>query len=163
MCVCGHKPNYGHRGLSSHGESWERVLPMHTRAILFDRKMLSMWQVMEVQGNLSKSERAQALHILATPGLKRTVKAHGNLTPGDGTNDFKMSHNHNDSLKKVKALVCRSILDAFVIQNVFAFLFKNYPFNIIKYIYIYIWYVITCSFDLINVYVCTFLVLYRLS
>ena len=27
-----------------------------------------------MQGNLSKSERAQALHILASPGLKRSAK-----------------------------------------------------------------------------------------
>ena len=32
-------------------------------------------QVMEVQGNLSKTERSQALHSLATPGLKKTAKA----------------------------------------------------------------------------------------
>lgn len=32
-------------------------------------------QVMEVQGNLSKEERAQALKVLATPGLKHNAKA----------------------------------------------------------------------------------------
>eukprot|EP00435_Cladocopium_sp_Y103_P009782 s275_g2.t1 len=43
--------------------------------------------VMEVQGNLSKSERAQALHILATPGLKRSAK----VLLGEPSPDYRLA------------------------------------------------------------------------
>lgn len=49
---------------------------MGTRA-----KAWRLRQVMEVQGNLSTAERKQALHVLATPKLKRTAKA-GRLQRG---------------------------------------------------------------------------------
>ena len=51
------------------------VLRSNSELLMEPLHSLVRWQVMEVQGNLSKSERAQALHILATPGSKRAAKA----------------------------------------------------------------------------------------
>eukprot|EP00434_Breviolum_minutum_P038299 symbB.v1.2.033969.t1/scaffold4301.1/size41663/1 len=56
--------------------------------------------VMEVQGNLSKSERAQALHILASPGLKRSAK----VLLGEPSPDYRQ-HVRDGLLKEKQARV----------------------------------------------------------